>query len=219
MTMKGDAKLKAKLPRGLKIVVKNLDNFLASSRKSENLHFDGLLLYKAYKVLVEKVQKNYVSWQWLVTQSLKKNWLLVNFNASNGKPENLHFDALLLVKSIPSLSQKCTEELYDITLKKDAKFEEEQPCSLKNDIRNLTNFDPTLESLKVYTLMESFWPKYKMFELKKCRGVMYHYTEDRCKHIRKNKLWFHKWHEEFGELHQRTQKNDLKICPLREFFV
>ena len=61
MTMKGDAKLKAKLPRGLKIVVKNLDNFLASSRKSENLHFDGLLLYKAYKVLVEKVQKNYVS--------------------------------------------------------------------------------------------------------------------------------------------------------------
>ena len=80
----------------------------------------------------------------------------MNFNASNGKPENLHFDALLLVKSIPSLSQKCTEELYDITLKKDAKFEEEQPCSLKNDIRNLTNFDPTLESLKVYTLMESF---------------------------------------------------------------
>ena len=27
----------------------------------ENLHFDGLLLSKAYKVLDEKVQKSYVS--------------------------------------------------------------------------------------------------------------------------------------------------------------
>ena len=43
----------------------------------ENLHFDGLLLSKAYKVLDEKVQKSYVSWHWRVMQSLKKNWLLV----------------------------------------------------------------------------------------------------------------------------------------------
>ena len=61
-------------------------------------------------------------------------------------------------------------------------------CALKNDIRNLTNFDPTLESLKIYTLMDSFWPKYKMFELKKYRGVMYHYNEDRYKHFKKNNL-------------------------------
>ena len=61
MAMKGDAKLNAKLTRGVKNVAKNLVNFLASSRKSENLHFDGLLLYKAYKVFVEKVQKIYVS--------------------------------------------------------------------------------------------------------------------------------------------------------------
>ena len=61
MAMKGDAKLNAKLTRGVKNVAKNLVNFLASSRKSENLHFDGFLLYKAYKVFVEKVQKIYVS--------------------------------------------------------------------------------------------------------------------------------------------------------------
>ena len=41
-------------------------NFDANSRKSENLHFDGLLLSKAYKDLDEKVQKSYVSWQWRV---------------------------------------------------------------------------------------------------------------------------------------------------------
>ena len=35
-------------------MTRNLVNFHASSRKSENLHFDGLLLPKAYKVLDDK---------------------------------------------------------------------------------------------------------------------------------------------------------------------
>ena len=39
-------------------MTRNSVNFHASSRKSENLHFHGLLLSKAYKVLDEKVQKN-----------------------------------------------------------------------------------------------------------------------------------------------------------------
>ena len=59
--MKDDAKFKGKLTCGLKIGIRNLDNFHASSRKSKNLQFDGLLLCKAYKVLDEKVQKSYVS--------------------------------------------------------------------------------------------------------------------------------------------------------------
>ena len=61
MTLKGDAKFKGKLIRGLKSDIRNLVNFQTSSQKSENLHFDGLLLSKAYKVLDAKVQKSYVS--------------------------------------------------------------------------------------------------------------------------------------------------------------
>ena len=61
MTLKGDAKFKGKLARGLKNDIRNLVNFHASSQKSENLHFYWLLLLKAYKVLDEKVQKSYVS--------------------------------------------------------------------------------------------------------------------------------------------------------------
>ena len=85
--------------------LRNLLNSNVSSRKSWNLHFDGLLLSQAYKDVDEKVQKSYVSWHWKVMQNLKKNWLLVpkndmrnltNFNASSGKSENLHFDMLLL---------------------------------------------------------------------------------------------------------------------------
>ena len=60
MTLKGDVKFKGKLTRGFKNDIRNLINFYASSRKSENLHFDRLLLSKAYKVLNEKVQNSYV---------------------------------------------------------------------------------------------------------------------------------------------------------------
>ena len=60
MTLKGDAKFKEKLTRGLKNDIRNSVNFHASSRKSENLHFNGLILSKTYKVFDEKVQKNYV---------------------------------------------------------------------------------------------------------------------------------------------------------------
>ena len=61
MTQKGDAIFKEKLSGGLKSDIRNLVNFHASSRKPENLRFDGLVLFKAYKVLVEKVQKSYAS--------------------------------------------------------------------------------------------------------------------------------------------------------------
>ena len=61
MTSKGYAKFKGKLTCGLKNDIRNLVNFYASSRKSENVLFDGLLLFKAYKVSDENVQKSYIS--------------------------------------------------------------------------------------------------------------------------------------------------------------
>ena len=61
MTLKGDAIFKEKLTNGLKNDIRNLVNFRPSSRKSGNLRFDGFILSEAYKVLDEKVQKNYVS--------------------------------------------------------------------------------------------------------------------------------------------------------------
>ena len=55
MTLKGDAIFKEKLTDRLKNDIRNLVNFHVSSRKSENLPFDGLLLSKVCKVLDEKV--------------------------------------------------------------------------------------------------------------------------------------------------------------------
>ena len=50
MTLKGDAKFKGKLTLGLKNDIRNLVSFNANSGKSENLHFDVLLLSKVYYV-------------------------------------------------------------------------------------------------------------------------------------------------------------------------
>ena len=58
MTLKGEAKFKGKLTYGLKNDLRNSVNFHWSSRKSRNLHFDGLFLPKAYKDLDEKVKKS-----------------------------------------------------------------------------------------------------------------------------------------------------------------
>ena len=60
MALKGDAIFTEKLTGGLKNDIRNLLNFHATSRKSENLHFDGLVLSKACKVLAENVHKGYV---------------------------------------------------------------------------------------------------------------------------------------------------------------
>ena len=49
MTLKGDANFKGKLICGLKKNIRNLVNFHANSRKSENLQFDLILLSKAYE--------------------------------------------------------------------------------------------------------------------------------------------------------------------------
>ena len=182
-----------------------------SSRKYENLHFDWLLLFKAYKVLDEKVQKSYVSWHWRVVQSLKKNWLLVTkitweiWWILMRALANLKFCTLMyyLSRSCIIFDPKKVHRSSVITLKNDAKFEQELTCALKHDVRNLANFDTTR---KICTLMGFFWPKYIMFDLKKYRGVMRHYTKDWYKLCRKNDMWFHKWHEKFGEFLRSTQK-------------
>ena len=64
-----------------------------------------------------------------------------------------------------------------MTLKSDAKFEEKLTLGFKNDMKNLVNFHPTTEKSKNFTSMGYFCPKYMRFELKKCRGVIFHDTE------------------------------------------
>ena len=61
MTLKNDARFEEKLTLGSKNNMRNLVNFNASSGKSENSHFDVLLLSITYKISTKKVQNNYFS--------------------------------------------------------------------------------------------------------------------------------------------------------------
>ena len=62
--------------------------------------------------------------------------------------------------------KKSTEKLFLMVLNIDKKFERKLTCTFKNDMRNLANFhQSTLKSLKIGTLVGSFYPKYKMYEL------------------------------------------------------
>ena len=64
-----------------------------------------------------------------------------------------------------------------MTPKSNEKFEEKLTCSFKHDMRNLVNFHSITQKPKNFTSMDSFYPKYIMFELKKYRGVIFHDTE------------------------------------------
>ena len=55
----------------------------------------------------------------------------------------------------------------------DATFERKLTCAFRNDMRNLANFHQSMfESVKVGTLMGSFYGKQKMYELKIYREVL-----------------------------------------------
>ena len=75
---------------------------------------------------------------------------LVNFNAKSCKSENLHFDVLLLSKVYYVWCK-----IWGVT-----------DFSFKKWHKKFDEFDPTLRSLNICTLIGSFWLKYIMFELK-----------------------------------------------------
>ena len=61
MTLKADTKFKGKLSCGLTNGIKYLVNFHVSSEKSEKLHFDGVLLSKAFTYLATRHRSNFVT--------------------------------------------------------------------------------------------------------------------------------------------------------------
>ena len=61
----------------------------------------------------------------------------------------------------------------------DATIEGKLNCAFKNDMGNLANFyQSTIESLKIGTLMGSFYPKQTIYELKIQRRVLCHDNEE-----------------------------------------
>ena len=64
-----------------------------------------------------------------------------------------------------------------MTLKSDAKFQENLTYGFKFDVKNLVNFHPTTQKSENFFSMGSFCSKYTRFELNKSRGVIFQDTE------------------------------------------
>ena len=119
-----------------------------------------------------------MSWQWRMMQNLK-NWLAISKSAwgiwriltrAIENLRNSHFNVPLLSKVyIYCLSQKSTEELSFMKLKRDTKFGKESTYRFKIYRRNLTNFGLSTR---------------KELSYKNWRGT---------------DLWFEKWREKFGK--------------------
>ena len=69
-----------------------------------------------------------------------------------------------------------------------AKFEQKLTLGSKNGMKNLVNFHPATQNSKNFTSVGYFCLKYMRFELIKYRGVIFHDTEQWCKHWAKVSL-------------------------------
>ena len=138
-------------------------------QKSKNWDFDGILLSKVENLWAQNLQGKFVSWQWRMIQNLKRNWLVSSkltwgiwriLTRALENLKNLHFNGLLLNKVYNVWAKKSVGELCLMALNIDATFEGKLTCGFKNDMKNLANFYQRMfESLKIGTLMGSFYPK------------------------------------------------------------
>ena len=138
MTLMSDTKFEEKLALGSKNDMTNLVNFNLSSSKSENLHFNVLLLLIAYKVSAKKVQKGYLSWHWRVIQTLKKNWLFV-WKMTWGIWWTLT-RAVESLKICTLMGYFCRKYVMFELKKYRGVVSWKMTYGFKNDIRNLVNF-------------------------------------------------------------------------------
>ena len=116
-----------------------------------------------------KTHRGVMSWQWRMKQDLRRNWLvsskltwgiwqILTQTLENFK--NLHFNELLLTKAYNVwVKKKYRGVMFDGT-EYWCKIWRKSDLCFKNNMSNLTNFHhSTFKSLKIGTLMWSFYPK------------------------------------------------------------
>ena len=126
----------------------------------KNIHFNGLLLTKLYNVWAKKEQGRYVWLHSRLMQCLKENWLVFPkltwgiWQIFTRALESLQTETLIayFCQKWKCMSLKFTGELCVMTMKNDAKFEEELTCRFKIDMRNLMNFDSSTRKSQKFTL-------------------------------------------------------------------
>ena len=138
----------------------NLTKFDPSTRKSKKNCFNGLLVNKVYNNWAKK----YRGVIFLDTEEWWKIWRKTylwfgKWHEKFGKflPGHSKMSKLGLWWDPFAQSRKCmtlkfTDELCVMTMKNNAKFEEELTCHFETDMKNLTNFDSSTRKSKKIAL-------------------------------------------------------------------
>ena len=140
-----------------------------------------------------------------------KWWEYGKFSPEHLKVSKLQLWWDPLIQSRKCMCLKFMEESCVMTMKNDTKFEEELTCCFQIDMRNLTNFDPTLESLKHFHFNVLLLSKVYIVWAKKIQSnyLLWHWRGIQSLK-KKTDLW--KWHEEFGRFSfTRAGKNHGKF--------
>ena len=155
MKLKRDTKFGEESSCCFKIGIRNWQNLSRALESLKNFDFNGLLLSKVYFVWAKKVQRNNLSWNWSGIQNLERNWLVVS--------------KLVWVKKVQRSCLSSNWRGYKIWRRINLSF--------KNLDMEFVKFWPKHSKVsKIFTLMGSWWAKYKLFVLKKYRGIIFHET-------------------------------------------
>ena len=126
-------------------------------QKSKNWDFDGIFLSKVENVWAQNLQGSFVSWQWRMMKTLKRNWLVSSkftweiwliVTRSLKNLENLDFNGLLSKKVHNLWAKKSIEEFYLMVLNIDPTFERKLTSTFKNNMRKFANFHQSMFNSK-----------------------------------------------------------------------
>ena len=148
-------------------MTRNFANFHQSTRKCQNWNFDKIFLSKVENVWASNLQWSCVSWQWRVTQKVKRNWLVVLklswtsqiLTQALEKSKKFCFNWLLVTKVYIVWATKLQRSYLSWhwgvmhILKKKWLVVWKKTCEFRHI------FTRALESVKIGALMRSFCPK------------------------------------------------------------
>ena len=155
--------------------------------------------------------KNYAKFEEELTCHSKVDMRnLTNFDPSTWKSKVFILMGSFWAKHIYIVRTKKVQRSYLSWTEQGYNIQRAIANRFKIGIRNLTNFDP---------LMHSFWAKYKLFELRKYRGVIFHEIEEGCKNCREIDLLFQNWQKEFDIFWHEESKVSKVFTLMRSFWV
>ena len=181
-----------------------MGKFQVSSRKSEILHFEGLLLSKSYKVYKYIQSTEDLSLMTLKSDAKFKEKLTWGFKYDMGNLGNFH-PTTPKSETFTLMGSFCSKYIrFELEKYRGVIFHDTEPwCKIWINpdlvVSKMTwkigwTFIRALQSLKNCTLMGSFCPKYLTFQPENFRGIMCHYVSWHWRMMQNlKKTWLVAW--------------------------